>query len=76
MAWSMFEGDILWRTNSAVLFHGHYWEGGIWFPISQSIVEPDGDGWTIKVREWLTKKNGIEEFTPYDAEDIERFNDF
>lgn len=77
MTWTTFEGYVLVRTGKAVMFQSYYWDGGLWFPMSQSILERDGeDTWTIKVKDWLTKKNGIEEFTPYDAEQIERFNDF
>ena len=76
MSWSTFEGRVLFRTNAAVLFEGVYWAGGVWFPMSQSILFEDEEMWVIKVRDWLTKKNGIEEFTPYSEEDIERFNDF
>jgi hypothetical protein len=77
MAWTTFEGYMRFRTGKAFLFESYYWEGAIWFPVSQCIIEQDGEEtWTIKVKDWLTKKNGIEEFTPYTEEDIARFNDF
>lgn len=71
--WETFEGLILARTNKGVLFEGNYWEGALWFPVSQVILEEDGEGsYVMKVKDWLAKKRGCFEFTYYSLVDIER----
>ena len=68
-----FEGRILFWTQRSIFFQCHYWEGAVFFPISQLEIEPDGDeGYVIRVRDWLTNKRGILEFTHYNEADIER----
>lgn len=72
--WDTFEGRILMHTNAAVFFEGQYWEGGLWFPKSQLIIESDGldsEYYVIKVKSWLTKKNGLLEFTHYAEPELE-----
>lgn len=71
-----FEGYLLRTTARAVLFHGHYWGGALWLPMSQIEMEPDGDlgAVVVKVRPWLTSKKGLMEFSHYSAEEIEGMN--
>lgn len=74
--WSTFEGIITVRTAKAFMFQSYYWAGPLWFPNSQSIVEPDGeDTHVIKVKDWLCKKNDLQEFTAYDEAAIERMSE-
>ena len=60
-----FTGTIESRTSKAILFQGDYWDAGEWLPLSQVIVENDGDAEgnraVVKIKEWLCKKNGWEE---------------
>jgi len=70
--WTRFEGTVETHSPKAVLFWCWYWESPMWFPISQVKLTPDGEmSYVIDVREWLTDKNGILEFTPYTAQQIE-----
>lgn len=72
-----FEGYVRFRTSKAILFQSYYWDDAVWFPASNAWTIPDGeDTWIIQVRDWLCLKNGIDEFTPYNEEDVARFNDF
>jgi len=72
MSYHTFEGTVHFYTSSALLFQSHYWEGALWFPRSQSLVFPDGDyNQVIKIKSWLCDKNDIQEFTSYDATEIE-----
>lgn len=68
-----FEGFIHVFTGRAMLFQSHYWDGPVWFPTSQTEIEPDGDMFVvIRVKDWLPRKRGILEFTHYGEHDIER----
>lgn len=71
-----FEGVLVFRTARAILFQSHYWAGPLWFPLSQLDMEIDGEfdepGRVIHVKPWLPEKKGLEEFTEYDEEAIER----
>lgn len=72
MAVDVFEGSILGSTSKAVEFQSVYWEGGVWFPKSQVEIEEDGDMTIVlKVKDWLTRKRGILEFTHYGQKEIE-----
>ena len=71
MGWTTFEGRITKSSGSAVCFQGQYWEGAVWFPRSQTIVEDDDDGVVLKVSDWLTKKRDMLEFTHYGAAELE-----
>lgn len=69
-----FEGVIEVVTGAAVKFHGVYWEGGLWFPLSQvELVEdnPDTGAAVIHVKDWLARKRQLLEFTHYNAEEVE-----
>lgn len=66
-----FEGHILFSSYKAVLFQGNYWHGSMWLPRSQIEIIPDGESCVVKVKPWLCKKNGINEFTEYDADKFE-----
>lgn len=69
--WTTFEGVITKSSMAAICFKGQFWEGEVWFPRSQTIVEDDEDGVVVKVKDWLTKKNGLLEFTHYNAAELE-----
>lgn len=71
--WTTFEGMITKSSSAAVCFQGQYWGGDLWFPRSQVEIEqdlPEEGTVVIKVKDWLTKKNGLLEFTNYSAEEI------
>lgn len=71
--WKTFEGMVVQRTARGVLFQGVYWDAPLWFPASQTEVTPDGAmGCVFRVKSWLTKKLGAEEFTYYSEEEIKR----
>jgi hypothetical protein len=73
MSVTTFEGRIEGYTGAALRFHGVYWEGPLWFPLSQvEIIEdnPDTGHVVLRVRDWLTKKRGMLEFTHYTLEEI------
>lgn len=72
--WSTFEGVITKSSGAAICFKGQYWEGEVWFPRSQTIVEDDDEGVVVKIKDWLTKKNGLLEFTHYGAAELEAMN--
>jgi hypothetical protein len=73
--WSRFEGRIEQTSSKAILFQSHYWDAPLWFPMSQIRIFPDGEFFhVIDVRDWLTDKRNILEFTPYAAEQIEAIN--
>lgn len=70
-----FEGVILGDSPKALFFQCHYWEEGMWLPKSQVQLEPDGDFFhVVRVKSWLAEKNGLLEFSHYDAEHMERIN--
>lgn len=72
--WTTFEGVIVARTPAAIRFQGIYWEGPLWFPLSQVIIEednPETSHYVVKVKDWLPKKKGLLEFTHYGKEEIE-----
>lgn len=75
--WTTFEGRIELMTGAAMRFQGVYWEGPLWFPLSQVIVEPDNEDTghvVLKVKDWLAKKRGLLEFTHYNQHEIEAMN--
>lgn len=77
MMWTTFEGRILMWTNSAILFEGVYWEGCMWLPKSQVIIEHEdmlSDAKVVKLKDWLANKKGLLEFTHYSAEELEAMN--
>ena len=75
MSWSRFEGVIHVDSPKAIFFQSHYWEEGTWFPKSQVRIAKDGDFFHIvEVRDWLTEKNGLLEFSYYSAEHMEAMN--
>ena len=69
-----FEGRILFYTGAAVRFQGNYWEGPLFFPLSQVEIVPDSEDWpdvvVIHVKDWLANKRKILEFTHYGAQEI------
>lgn len=69
-----FEGYILRRTQKGLLFHGNYWEAPLWFPMSQTVIEEDPDAMehVVKVRSWLCRKKGLNEFCFYSEKEIEQ----
>lgn len=71
---STFEGNILRRTQRGVLFIGNYWEAPLWFPISQMAIDQDIDSLesVVKIKSWLCRKRGINEFTHYSEEEIQK----
>jgi hypothetical protein len=75
--WTTFEGMVVQGTGAAVLFQGQYWGGPLWFPRSQVIIEEDhaedypDNCVVIKVKSWLTNKNGLHEFTNYSTAELE-----
>lgn len=72
-----FEGDVLARSVKALRFQAYNWAGPEWIPISQlEIVQGklrEGERATIKIKEWLCKKNGWTEDGEPEAVD-ERMN--
>ncbi len=63
-----FEGEITAQTPKAIQFLAYYWEEPQWLPRSQIEIlagtEEKGDtgpGYTVRIKEWLCKKNGWEE---------------
>lgn len=75
--YTTFEGYVRFRTGSAVLFESYYWEGPLWFPLSNCYLLEDGDDtWVIKIRNWLTKKNELHELCFVPIERINELNDF
>lgn len=75
---STFEGYVVYRTGKAILFNGHYWDGALWFPLSQiNVVEdPESIEWVISVADWLCNKKGLLEFSHYSEEEIENMSGF
>ena len=72
-----FEGTIELVTGAAIRFQGVYWEGALWFPLSQIEIVPDNDDTgavVIHVKDWLARKRQLLEFTHYGAEEIEAMN--
>lgn len=66
-----FEGYVLARSPKAVLFQGHYWGSGLWFPVSQIQVIEDGPmSVVMRVKDWLAGKRDIREFETYNEEEI------
>jgi hypothetical protein len=74
MGWTTFEGRITKSSGSAVCFQSQYWEGEVWFPRSQTIIEDDEDGVVLKVNDWLAKKRDMLEFTHYGMAELEAMN--
>lgn len=75
MAFDTFEGYVEARSPKAMLFQSHYWEAPVWFPTSQIEVEhEESGGVVVRVKDWLTRKRGILEFTHYTAEYLEEAN--
>lgn len=73
--WSRFEGVVLTHSEKAIFFQSWYWEDGIWLPRSQVRMFEDGDfSHIVDVRDWLTDKRNLMEFTPYTAQQIEAMN--
>lgn len=68
--WSRFEGIIVGHSAKAILFQGWYWEAPVWLPTSQTRLYPDEDSYVVDVRDWLTEKRGILEFTSYTEEQL------
>lgn len=70
-----FEGLTLFYSQRSVLFQCHYWDGPLWFPLSQTeIIEDGDDSHVLRLSDWLAKKRGILEFTHYSTEEIDRIN--
>lgn len=74
MGWTTFEGRITKSSGSAVCFQSQYWEGEVWFPRSQTIIEDDDDGVVLKVNDWLAKKRDMLEFTHYGMAELGAMN--
>lgn len=75
MAYTTFEGTISLWTNAAVHFQSVYWEAPMWLPISQIIIERDGDGYyVVKLKDWLAGKKRLYEFTHYGEAEIEEID--
>lgn len=70
-----FEGHITFSTGAAILFHGHYWEGPVWLPRSQITLIEDHDSHVVMASDWICRVKGLEEFTYYDEQEIERINE-
>lgn len=76
MTYRTFEGMIHFATAKAVLFEGVYWEGALWFPLSQVEIVPDEEMTVVvKVKPWLTRKMELDEFTHYGVEEVERMKE-
>lgn len=78
MTVTTFEGTIELITPAALRFQGVYWEGALWFPLSQVEIVPDNDDTghvILYVRDWLAKKRGLLEFTHYGQEEIAAMNE-
>lgn len=73
----IFEGLIWFITPKAILFQSHYWEGPLWFPMSQVeiIHNWDSEEKVVIVQPWLCNKRKIHEFVFYSEEEIEKFNE-
>ena len=72
-----FEGVVEVVTPSAVKFRGVYWDGGVWFPLSQIEVTDDNEDTgavVLQVKDWLARKRGLMEFTHYGEAEIEAMN--
>ncbi len=60
-------------TARAVRFQSFYWDAPVFFPKSQVEITPDGDmSVVLKVKDWLTAKRGLLEFTSYSEEEIQK----
>jgi hypothetical protein len=71
-----FEGYEIARSPKAILFQSHYWDGALWVPVSQAEIErEEGGSLVIRIKDWLTKKRGIAEFTHYTEEEIRKANE-
>ena len=53
-----FDGEIVHRTDKAVLFHVDLIDEEIWFPLSQIEIATSGD--SILVPRWLAKAKGCD----------------
>lgn len=76
--WTTFEGRIELMTGAAMRFQGVYWDGALWFPLSQVEIVPDNDDTghvILKVKDWLAKKRGLLEFTHYCQTEIDAMNE-
>lgn len=59
----LFEGFVVVTSNSAILFHGHYWDEPKWLPKSQvTIISAYDMDTVLLVSGWLCGKTGLEEF--------------
>lgn len=69
-----FEGRTLFFTGAAVRFQGNYWEGPLFFPLSQVEIIPDSEDdpyqVVLKVKDWLANKRRLLEFTHYGEAEI------
>lgn len=74
MSVHVFEGNVQFFTGAAVRFQGVYWEGPLFFPLSQVEIIPDSEDdptqVVIHVKDWLANKRKLLEFTHYNAEEI------
>lgn len=68
-----FEGVIHAASAKAILFQCHFWWAPMWLPRSQiEVVEdPDGEERIVRVSDWLSRQDRLEEFTELTVEDIE-----
>ena len=70
-----FEGHIHFMTARAVRFQSHYWEGPLWFPMSQVSLHRDPDApfeVVLVAKPWIAKVKDVFEFTHYTQEEIEQ----
>jgi hypothetical protein len=65
--WIELHGHIEATSMKAILFQADYWEKAEWLPrsqieiISQGKDEEDREQFTVRVKEWLARKNGWNE---------------
>jgi len=61
-----FEGFLVFATEKAILFHGHYWEDPMWLPKSQvKMTAEDNDTTeeaTVVLSDWIARENKLREF--------------
>ena len=70
-----FEGQVVFFSQKSVLFQGYFWDGPLWFPLSQTSLIEDDDSHVLRCSDWLAKKRGLLEFTHYGPEAIAKFNE-